>query len=406
MHLPLYIAKRYLFARKSHQVIHVISAISAIGMAIGTAALILILSVYNGFDGMVRSLRSSLEPDLLVSPAQGKVFTADSSLLAWLSARPEVRSVSGVLEDQVYIHYDETSGAARAKGVDAVYEAESPLGKHLTEGSFTLRRGDVPQAVVGAGLAASLQLSPRFLTPMELYYPSRTRPLSMMNPAASLDMVKVWPSGIFAVNEDLNKDLFILPVETMRSLLGYTGEEISALEIRLSGSPKVQKAFARTLSQRLGEDFLVKDREHQNVTLYRMMQYEKASIWLILLFVIVIIAFNIFGSLSMLIIEKEEDIETLRSLGMPERSIRRIFLLEGWMISLLGMVCGLAVGIILALLQQHFGFVTMPASWTHDPYPVRLLASDILLTAAGVAAIGYLIALLPVWREFRRQRFS
>lgn len=398
MYLPSFIAKRYLFAKKSHHVINIISAISAIGMAIGTAALIIILSVYNGFDSLVRQLRSSVEPDFLITPARGKVFRPDSLLLQRTASLERVQAVCGILEDYVYLSYEDRGGTARAKGVDSTYESLGLLDAHITTGDFSLHKGQVPLAAAGAGLAAQMGINPRFLSALELYYPSRERPFSMMNPAASLQHVKIWPSGIFAINDDINKDLLILPIDTMRNLQEYPDGTVSGIEIRVLPGTKSRALhrLEQTLADLWGTDFRIADREHQNLTLYRMMQLEKAAIWLILLFVVVIIAFNIFSSLSMLIIEKEEDIETFRSLGADARTIRRIFILEGWMISLLGMLCGLVVGVVIAWLQQRYGLVRMPYSWSSAPYPVRLLLQDVLLTAGSVALIGWLIALLPV----------
>ena len=214
-------------------------------------------------------------------------------------------------------------------------------------------------------------------------------------------MVKVWPAGIFSVNDDLDKDLIVIPIETMRQLMGYEEGDISAIEIRLAtgAGSKELRSVMDAISALMGEGFRVLDRDHQNPTLYRMMRFEKASIWLILIFVIIIIAFNIFGSLTMLIIEKEEDMEILRSLGATGKTVRRIFILEGWMISLLGMAVGLAAGVGIALLQQHFGLVSMPMSWNGAPYPVILKAGDIIITAVAVTVIGYIIALLPVSRK-------
>ena len=405
MHLPLYIAKRYLFARKSHNVINVISAISAIGMAIGTAAIVIILSVYNGFDGLVRQMRSSIEPDILIRPSQGKVFVPDSAMLESVKADLLVAGVYEVLQEKLYLAYDEKGMAVTAKGVDAGYEHESPVAGHITDGRFALHNDQVPLAVTGSGVAATLGISPRFLSAMELYFPSRTKPFSMANPSSSLVSVKVWPSGVFVVNDDLDKDLVIIPLETMRDLLGYRGGEVSALEVRLapgSGERDLRRVTA-SLSRSLGEDFQVLDRQRQNVALYRMMRYEKASIWLILMFVVIVMAFNVFGSLSMLMIEKEDDTRTLSALGATGGTIRKIFIYEGWMVSLLGMLAGMAAGVVLTLLQQKFGLVSMPASWTHDPYPVALKASDLLITALSVGLIGYLTALFPVIRKIGKK---
>jgi ABC-type lipoprotein release transport system permease subunit len=209
--------------------------------------------------------------------------------------------------------------------------------------------------------------------------------------------VRVFPSGIFSINDDIDKELMIVPIETMRELLGYE-EEVSAVEIRLAeGTAKRDlKRIQQEISARLGDGFKVKDRYQQNEVLYRMMMYEKMATYLILIFVIIIIAFNIFGSLSMLIIEKEEDIRTLRSMGARKKLICSIFILEGWMISLTGLAVGLGAGTLLSLIQQHFGIIKMPGHYIVQAYPIIISWSDIAITAAGVALIGYLIALLPV----------
>ncbi len=397
MRLAPFIAKRYLFAKKSHNVINIISAISAIGMAIGTAALIIILSVYNGFDSLIKSMMGNVEPDLLITPSTGKVFIPEGETYDWIYDQPTVKNMCSVLQEQVFINYDGQQGIALAKGVDWIYEEESPLAGHIIDGEFKLHRGDIPLASVGSGLAHDMGINPRFISGIEIYFPSRTRRISMANPMSSIEKIKVWPSSVFAVNSDVDANLMILPIEQMRELLEY-GDEVSAVEIRLTedAGPDELKRLQKEISTRLGPDFKVKDRFQQNESLYKMMKYEKAAIYMILVFVIIIIAFNIFGSLSMLIIEKRPDIETLRSLGAQDKLIRRIFVLEGWMISLVGLAAGLVIGIAFALLQQNFGFIKMPGSFVIQAYPIILSWTDILLTALSVAGIGYLIALLPV----------
>ena len=403
MRLAPFIAGRYLFAKKSHNVINIISAISAIGMAIGTAALIIILSVYNGFDSLIRSMMSNVEPDLLISPATGKTFVPEGETYDWIYDQPEVISMSCVLQEQVFISYDGKQSLATAKGVDWVYEEGSSLRNHLVEGDFRLHRGDIPLAAVGATMAYELGLSPRFLAPIEIYYPARTRKISLSNPMTAIESIKVWPSCTFAVNGDIDGELMILPIEKMRELLEYENE-VSAVELRLKEgiSRKELLKLQNEIASRLGENFKIKDRFQQNESLYKMMKYEKAAIYMILIFVIIIIAFNIFGSLSMLIIEKKSDIETLRYLGAQDTLIRRIFILEGWMISLVGLAAGLIIGVGFALLQQKFGFIKMPGHFTVQAYPIIVSWSDILLTCAGVAVVGYIIALLPVISKSKR----
>ena len=402
MHLPLFIARRYLFAKKSHNVINIISAISAIGMAIGTAALIIILSIYNGFDELVKSTLSNVEPDILITPAKGKVFIPEGEAFNRIKANPMIGEYDLILQENVFVDYDGHQGIAKAKGVDSAFEAESPLAEHITNGEFSLHKGQLPQMVVGAGLAYKMGMNPAFLASAELYFPIRDRNFSLANPAASIETVRMRPSGIFSVNQQIDNDLIILPIEQMRKLLGYE-EEVSGVELRLveGSTAKDLRSAIKDIQKELGPGFKVLDRFRQNPSLYKMMRYEKAAIFLILIFVIIIIALNIFGSITMLIIEKKDDIETYRSLGATDQMLRRTFTLEGWLISLLGLAAGLVVGIGFSLAQQHFGFIKMPGSFLVNAYPVILQWQDVLATIAGVALIGYIIALLPVRRNIR-----
>lgn len=402
MNLVLRFAVRYLFAKKSHNVINIISAISAAGMATGTAALIMIMSVYNGFDSLVKESLGNIEPDILVSPARGKVFVPDSGAFDWAYGQDEVLNMCSVLEENVFVSYDGHSGVVKAKGVDSVYEEESPLKDHIRDGKFVLHRGDVPLAVVGAKTAYTMDISPRFVAPIEIYFPARDRNLSMSNPAASVEMVKVYPAGVFSVNADVDAGVMIVPIESMRELLDY-GDEVSAIEIRIApgAGTKGLKRIQEGLQERLGPDFLVRDRFEQNPALYKMMKYEKSAIFLILVFIIIIISFSVFGSLSMLIMEKKGDIATLMSMGAPDGMVKGIFIVEGWLISLLGLAAGFAVGIGFTLLQQRFGFIRMPGGFVAKAYPVILEWGDIVLTSVCVLAVGLAMAVIPVWKNIR-----
>ena len=396
MRLASFIAGRYLFARKSHNVINVISAISVVGMAIGTAALTIILSIYNGFDSLVRDMMGNLEPDILITPSKGKVFVPEGECYDWIYAQESVASMCTVLQEQVFISYDGHQGVAIAKGMDAVAQEESPIRENIRDGKFEFRHGDIPEGVVGVGLAYKMGINPRFLAPIQLYYPSRTRKLSPSSPSSSIEYINIWPSGLFSINSEIDNSYILLDIDKMRELLEYSGEEVSAVEIRMKegcGARELKRVMDG-ISERLGEDFTVSDRFRQNESLYKMMKYEKASIYLILIFVILIIGLNIHASLSMLIIEKREDISTLRAMGAGEKLIRRVFVLEGWFISLLGLAIGLLLGLAFCLLQQRFGLISMPGNFVIQAYPVVLKGSDLLITAFSVAILGYLIAAL------------
>ena len=401
MSLPLLFARRYLFSRSSHSVINIISGICVAGMAIGTAALIIILSVFNGFNRLVSDSLSEVAPDILVSPTKGKVFVPKGEAFEWAYENDDVLNMSEVLEEQVFISYDGKQALAKAKGVDNVYEEESPLKNHIKDGEFILRFGDLKKAVVGMGLAYNLGISPRFLSPIEIYYPVREGKVSLSNPMNSLSEVDVRPSGLFSINANLDNELIIVPIETMRDLLHYENE-VSSVEIRTADGASVQKV-ADGLKERLGPDFKVLNRYEQNENLFKMMRYEKLAIYMILIFIIIIIAFNIFASLTMLVIEKKDDISTLKSLGATDSLVRRIFVMEGWMISLLGLAIGLLIGVAFALLQQKFGFIKMPGNYVVTSYPIVLKLTDILWTVAGVAGVGYLIALLPTLKKTENQ---
>lgn len=396
MRLASFIAGRYLFARKSHNVINVISAISVVGMAIGTAALTIILSIYNGFDSLVRDMMGNLEPDILITPSKGKVFVPEGECYDWIYAQESVASMCTVLQEQVFISYDGHQGVAMAKGMDAVAQEESPIRENIRDGKFEFRHGDIPEGVVGVGLAYKMGINPRFLAPIQLYYPSRTRKLSPSSPSSSIEYINIWPSGLFSINSEIDNSYILLDIDKMRELLEYSGEEVSAVEIRMKEGCETRelKRVMDGISERLGEDFTVSDRFRQNESLYKMMKYEKASIYLILIFVILIIGLNIHASLSMLIIEKREDISTLRAMGAGETLIRRVFVLEGWFISLLGLAIGLLMGLAFCLLQQRFGLISMPGNFVIQAYPVVLKGSDLLITALSVAILGYLIAAL------------
>ena len=404
MNLPFFIAGRYLFARKSHNVINIISAISVIGMAVGTAALIIFLSVYNGFDGIIRKSLSDLDPDYLIAPAKGKTFVPAGEAFDWAYESPYVLTMSSVLQENVFVSYDGRQGVARAKGVDSVFEEESGVRNYVRQGEFRLHNGSLPMVAVGSGFAYKMGISPNFLAPLEIWFPDRESSISLTNPMSSVRSVKAQPSCVFSINSDTDASLLLLPLESMRGLLNRP-DEVSGVEIRLAPdcTRRQKKEVLSTLETLLGEGFVVKDRIQQNESLYKMMKYEKASLFLILVFIIIIIGFNIFGSLSMLIIEKQEDIGTFRSMGAPDPLIRRFFVLEGWMISLLGLAIGLVLGIALTLIQQKFGVIPMPGNYLVSSYPVQLQWSDVLITSLSVAVIGYLIALIPVSTAFPKR---
>ncbi len=397
MKLSRFIARRYLFAKKSHNVINIISIISAAGIAIGCAALVIILSVYNGFDGVVRDLNDAATADVLVTPVRGKVFVPDERFDAFRED-PRVKAVCGVLEESVFVQYGDRNKVVVARGVDSLYEQVTALRDHLVEGDFSLTYGDLNQVVLGRLVAMELGVRTTFLQPLTAWFPSRTRQVDLLNPLASLRQEKLHPAGIVSLEQNFDQKYLFMPLPALRELLEYQ-DEVSAVEIYLTPQGLDRKGMAsrEVLSQlkaSLGDAFLVRDRQQQNTTLYKLLIYEKVAIYLILLFVMLIISFNIYGSLSMLIIEKRDDIATLQAMGADDALVGRIFVREGWMISLLGIAVGVGIGLLVCLLQQHYGFVKMPGNFVVDAYPVVVQPLDIVLVVVGVAFIGWLISLL------------
>lgn len=397
MQLPGFIARRYLFAKKSHNVINIISIIAAAGIAIGTAALVIILSIYNGFDRIVRDLNDSYTADVLISPATGKVFSFDQRF-DFLSDDPRVKAACGVLEENVFVQYGDRNKVVTARGVDSLYEQITSLREHLTEGDFDLSFGDLGQVVLGRTVALELGVRTAFLQPLTVWFPSRTQKVDLLNPLASLRQEKLHPAGIVALEQNFDQKYLFMPLPALRNLLEYD-DEVSGVELYLAPSGLNRKGMASRallseLQAKLGDGFVVRDRQQQNTMLYKLLKYEKIAIYMILLFVMLIISFNIYGSLSMLIIEKRDDIATLRAIGADDQLVEQIFVREGWLISLLGIGIGVVAGLAVCWAQLRFGLVKMPGNFVVDAYPVVVQWSDVLIIVAGVALIGWIISFL------------
>lgn len=396
MNLPLFIAKRYLFAKKSHNVINIISLISAVGIAIGTTALVVVLSVYNGFEGLVKDIYSTYESDLVISPAKGKFFSPNGEHFDRIRNDERVHSLSEVLEENAFVTYARKESIATIKGVDSVYLSNPKIHESIIEGEFALKVKGVDHAIVGRGLARDLGLRTRFLDPLIIYYPRRGEEVSVINPMASLSREILFPSGIVAADQSIDKRYIFLSIEKARSLLG-SPDEVSSLEIIAQDGADVS-SLQKDIRSWLGDGFIVKNRFQQNETVYKMMTYEKVAIYMILLFIIVVVSCNVLSSLTMLIIEKEDDIRTLSSMGAPKSMIRRIFVLEGWLVTFIGMVCGLILGVVLCIVQQQLGIIKMPGSFIVSSYPVVINWIDILITFVGVSLVGFSITSLPAWK--------
>lgn len=394
MKLSLYIAKRYLFAKKSRNAINIISGVSVAGVMVGTMALVIILSVFNGLEKMVTGIFSTFDPDIRITAARGKVFVPDSAKMLMIGQIPAVENHAVVLEENALLKYGERQFIGTVRGVDSNYPEITGLGNSMWDGEFSLTDEHAnPYAVVGLGVANSLGIRVNFVTPLSIYMPNRKGNIN--NPESAFNRQFIWPSGIFEVEQDFDSKYVFIPLVMMRELLDYD-REVTAVEVKLKEGADLKQSASR-VRDIFGAGYLVQDRFEQQELFYKVMKSEKLAIFIILTFIIIIASFNIIGSLTMLIIEKEKDIKILRSLGAGDNLVRRIFIYEGWMISVFGTLAGLAIGFIVCWAQQTFGLVRFQSdSLMLDAYPVVMKLKDFLLSGVTVLTIGYIAAWYPV----------
>jgi len=402
VNLSFFIARRYLLGKKSQNAINIISGISIVGVTVGTLALVIVLSVFNGFDSVVKSLFSTFDPDIKISVAEGKTFTPDQLVLKKIRELPGVEAVSEVLEENVLLLYGDNQHIGTMKGVDDYFQAVTGLDSMVYDGSMKLKEKNRQYAVVGQGVAYSLRIGLSFIDPLFVYTIDRKSRFNMAQPEESIRRDFIYPSGIFAIEQDFDSKYVIVPIEFARELLSYE-EEVSFLEVKLNPEFPPESVHAE-ISAMMGPGYHVKNREQQNELFYRVMKSEKWAIFLILTFILIIASFNIIGSLSMLIIDKKKDIVTLRNMGAGNRLIERIFLVEGWLISITGSVLGLALGTGISWIQQRFGLIRLSGSGSFviDAYPVKIEGVDILLIWVTVLLIGWIAARYPVKQISRK----
>ncbi len=402
MNFPLYIAKRYLFSRKSHNAINVISAISVCGVALATLALVCTLSVFNGFQDMVASMFTSFDPELSIEPAKGKVFDGRDKRLQQVRTLSEVAVYSETLEEQAMAMYDENQSMIVLKGVDSHFQELTHIDSILYgNGSFMLQGEVMDYAIIGVEVASRLNCGIVSNEPIQIFAPRRGAEVNLADPsnAFSRDLLMM-PGMIFAVNQKKYDSQYVLTsLRFARKLFGYT-DEVSAVGLKLKPTSSVA-SVQRKIQKLLGEDFVVKDRYQQQSDVFRIMKVEKLISYIFLTFILLIACFNVIGSLSMLIIDKRKDVLTLRNLGASNKLITRIFLFEGRMISLAGAVFGVIAGVVFCLLQQKYGFISLGNGGSEgifvvDAYPVSVQAMDIVVILCTVLVVGFLSAWYPV----------
>ena len=408
MRLPFFIARRYLFSKKSHNAINVISGVSVCGVAFATLAMVCTLSVFNGFQDLVQTMFTAFDPELKITSATGKVFDADDDRMKNVQEMPEVEIFSKSLEDNAMVQYKGRQAMVVIKGVEDNFNQLTAIDSILYgRGELKLRDEVASYAIPGIELVSVLGTGIRFLDPLEVYAPKRGVKLNVANPSSGLRMDYLHSSGLtFAVNQQKYDDSYILTsLDFARNLFQYD-TEVSSIELKLHPNADGD-VVKKKISKFLGDDFLVQDRYEQQMDTYRIMEVEKLISYLFLSFILLIACFNVIGSLSMLIIDKREDVITLRNLGADNQLIFCIFLFEGFLISFIGALVGVGGGLMLCLLQQEFGFLSLGSgdsagAFVVDAYPVSVHFCDVMLVTITVLIVGFLSVLYPVRYLSRR----
>ena len=407
MNLSLYIAKRYLFAKKSHNAINVISGVSVCGVALATLALVCTLSVFNGFQDLVATLFTAFDPQLKITAVSGKVFDAQDERIQALRSLPEVEVFSESLEDNAMVQYKGRQTMVTLKGIQDNFNQLTAIDSILYgRGEMVLRDEVVDYVIPGVELVSVLGTGIRFVDPLEVYAPKRGAKINVANPTAGFESDYLYSSGlVFAVNQQkYDASYMLVSLEFARKLFQYD-TEVSSIELKLRASADT-KTVKEAIRRQLGEDFKVQDRYEQQVDTFRIMEVEKLISYIFLTFILLIACFNVIGSLSMLIIDKRADVVTLRNLGADNTLITRIFLFEGCLISLLGAVIGIVLGLTLCLIQQEFGLISLggtgEGSFIVDAYPVSVHVQDVMLVFVTVWVVGFLSVWYPVRHLSRR----
>lgn len=392
-----HIAWRYLFSKKGHNAINIVSGISAAAIAVVTAAMICVLSVMNGFGALVEHMFSEFDPVLMVLPAEGQTLRTDTEPVLSLYAREDIGAISMQLEQTALIRYKDHQLPARVLGVDSLFKRTANIDSIITDGFYSVWDGAFERTVLGRGLAAQIGMNAHFTGALHLYAPKRTGTVNLLRPDLSLQHEHAFIAGTFAVNQiEYDDQLLLVSLPLAQRLFDY--DEYTATALRITpGEKSDEKSLKRDLTHILGPAYKVLNRYEQQADFFRILRIEKLLTILLLVFILLIASFNIIGSLTMLIIDKSEDIRILSHLGADEPTIRRVFLLEGWFISSLGTLVGLAIGVIVCLCQQSFGWLKLGDGndYIISAYPVQVQALDVLMVAVVVLALGFGAAYYP-----------
>ncbi len=396
MNLSLLIAKRYFFSKKKRSFINFISIISMLGIGVGTMALVIVLSVFNGLEDLNRQIFKSFDPDIKISAIAGKSFELDSVKITKIKQIKEIAFVTEVIQDNALVKYNNSQMVVNLKGVDETFQKYSPLKESLVEGNFVLSKDSTNYAFIGGNVFTALNISlNNIIEPLEIWYPRNKKSISL-NSQDDINSLIINVSGVYSL-EQFHDDFVYVPLSFAKELTEY-GNKRTAFEIKTKPNANIGKVQDE-IRDILGEKYLVQNQDEQNATLYRAIKLEKLFIFVALLFIICIASFNIFFSLTMLVIDKKDDIKTLFAMGADGQLIKKIFFGEGAIISFAGAIVGLIFGGTICYIQERFGLIKMGMqSAIIDAYPVKMQIQDFVLTAIAIIIITLVASYLPAKR--------
>ncbi|MGV3505069.1 MAG: ABC transporter permease [Adhaeribacter sp.] len=394
MNVPFLIARRYFLSKKKRNIISIISNISMIGVAVGSAALIIVLSVFNGLEDLIRSIYGSFDPDLRIAAVKGKAFETNEAFLARIRKTPGVAFLTEVIEDNALLRYEGRQKVVKLKGVSGNFFAQNNIDSTVIEGDHQLRRNGYNYALIGRGVQYDLSVRvANAVMPMELLYPKNKKGFTL-NPEDAFNQRSILAGGVFVIEKQYDDNYVFVPLEFSRLLTDY-GNKRTSLEVKVKPGQSVKKV-QQSLQQLLGPGFQVLNSDEQHVSLLRAVKVEKMFVFITFTFILLIASINIFFSLSMLVIDKKKDIAILSAMGASPVLIRNIFLAEGAVVAFIGAGTGLLLGLLVCWIQQTFGLISMGmATALVDAYPVKMQLYDFLLTGAAIVLITLLVSIRP-----------
>ncbi|MCR4828162.1 MAG: FtsX-like permease family protein [Bacteroidales bacterium] len=400
MQLALFVAKRYLFSRKEKTIVNIISWISLIGIAVSTMALVVVMSVYNGIGELTQSLFNVFDPALIVEPVQGKTFRTGEIPYDAMRATPGVAQISPIVEENAWVTHRQNESIVQLRGVDESYAATCGIDTLILEGEYSLRDGDEYYLLLGWNILYNLEVNSMSNTPVAIHIPKRGTTAIGLTMDEAFNNGYAYVAGAFRIQEEIDGLYVLTHIDFVRSLMGYAPDEVTSLAVSVE-NPRQLGRVKQQLARQLGEGYTVKDRYEQKPLYYKIFHSERLGVFLILSLIVLISTLNLIASLSLLIINKRKDIATMRSMGMEQKQIRRVFFTEGILIAAVGTVIGLVGGFVVCLLQQQFGIVKLGANAVVDAFPVAMRVVDFAATFGIVTLLSCMVVWFTVRRAFK-----